>query len=83
MTRIRFAPIFAGLTATALLALGACSKPAEQPAASTEPTAPSSEWVAENQTEPAVDVNLPKTDMTTTTKIETASPAPAASPAAK
>lgn len=82
MTRIRLAPIFTGLSAAALLSLGGCSKPADQQAASTEPTAPSSEWVAENPTEPAVDVNLPKTEMTTTTTVETASAAATAAPPA-
>jgi len=43
----------------AVLALAGCSKPAEQEAASAEPTAPSSEWVAPNPTEPAVEVTLP------------------------
>lgn len=81
MTRIRFAPIFTGMTAAALLALGGCSKPAEEQAASAEPTAPSSEWVAENPTEPAVDVNLPDSSATTA-PTEAASPAAAAPPPA-
>lgn len=80
MNRTPLAPLFTGMTAAALLALGGCSKPAEQPAASAEPTAPSSEYVAENPTEPAVDVNLPKTEMTTTT--QTASSTEAAPPPA-
>jgi len=50
--------------AAATLALAACSsKPADE-AAMGEPTAPSSEWVAENPTEPAVPVDLPTTPMT-------------------
>lgn len=80
MNSTPLAPLFTGMTAAALLALGGCSKPAEQPAASAEPTAPSSEYVAENPTEPAVDVNLPKTEMTTTT--QTASSTEAAPPPA-
>lgn len=80
MTRTRLTPIFTGLTAAALLSLGGCSKPAEEQAASAEPTAPSSEWVAENPTEAAVPVDLPKTEMTTTT--QTASPTEAAPPPA-
>jgi hypothetical protein len=81
MTRTPLAPLFTGMTAAALLALGGCSKPAEQPAASAEPTAPSSEYVAENPTEPAVDVNLPASSATTA-PAATASPAEAAPPPA-
>lgn len=50
------------LLAPALLALGGCDKAKEpEPAPSAEAVAPSSEWVAENPTEPAVPVNLPNT----------------------
>lgn len=83
MTRSRIAPIFTGMTAATLLALGGCSKPAEQAPAAAEPTAPSSEWVAENPTEPAVDVNLPASSATSAASAA-ATPAPAApTPAAK
>lgn len=59
------------------LALAACgSQEAEQAPASAEPEAPSSEWVAENPTEPAVPVDLPTTAMTN-------APASEAAPAAK
>ena len=53
-------------TALAALALAACSgKAPEQPAQSeAAATPPSSEWVAENPTEPAVPVKLPDTAMT-------------------
>lgn len=80
MIRITLIP----LTATAaLLALAGCSKPAERQAASAEPTAPSSEWVAENPTEPAVPVNLPNSSATRAASPK-ASPAPAdATPAGK
>lgn len=75
-------PIALPLAAAALLSLGACSKPAEdkagEQAASAEPTAPSSEWVAENPTEPAVPVELPKTPMTNAPEAS-AAPAPKAS----
>ena len=81
MTRTRLAPIFTGMTAAALLALGGCSKPADEASASAEPTAPSSEWVAENPTEPAVDVNLPASSATTA-PTEAASPAETAPPPA-
>lgn len=81
MTRIPLAPLFTGMTAAALLSLGGCSKPAEQPAASAEPTAPSSEYVAENPTEPAVDVNLPASSATSA-PAATVSPAAAAQPPA-
>jgi len=50
-----------------LLALAACGPKAadtNQAAASDEPTAPSSEWVAENPTEAAVPVTVPTTPMT-------------------
>lgn len=80
MTRTRLTPIFTGMTAAALLTLSGCSKPAEEQAANAEPTAPSSEWVAENPSEAAVPVDLPKTEMTTT--VETASPTEAAPPPA-
>ena len=57
-----------------LLALAACgSKPAETDQAAGEPTAPSSEWVEPNPTEPAVPVALPTTPMTNAPE-----PAPAA-----
>lgn len=58
-----------------LLALSACGKQAETSQAADEPTAPSSEWVMENPTEPAVPVDLPTTPMTN-------APAAEASPAA-
>ena len=61
MIRMALTPLPA---AAALLALAGCSKPAERQAASAEPTAPSSEWVAENPTEPAVPVNLPNSRAT-------------------
>lgn len=77
MIRIRLTPLTAPLAAAALLALGACSKPADQQAAS-EPTAPSSDWVAENPTEPAVPVDLPKTEMTTTVTPAASASRPAA-----
>lgn len=82
MIRITLIPLTA---AAALLALAGCSKPAEQQAASSEPTAPSSEWVAENPTEPAVPVNLPNTVATRTgDAAQQASPATAAAtPAAR
>lgn len=67
------------IAAAALLALGACSKPAEdKAAASAEPTPPSSEWVAENPTEPAVPVDLPTTPMTNAPEAS-AAPSPKAS----
>lgn len=61
----------------AVLSLAACKseKPAQQ-AASSEPTAPSSEWVAENPTEAAVPVDLPKTAMTSGPASEAPAPAP-------
>ncbi len=63
------------------LALGACSgEKAEQAAA--EPTEASSEFVAENPTEPAVPVNLPTTPMTNAPASE-AAPAASAAPAAQ
>lgn len=46
------------------LALAACGSQEAAPAPSGEPEAPSSEWVAENPTEPAVPVDLPTTAMT-------------------
>lgn len=45
------------------LALAACGSQ-EAAQAPAEPEAPSSEWVAENPTEPAVPVDLPTTAMT-------------------
>lgn len=67
------------------LALAACGgEKAEQAAseqAAGEPTAPSSELVAENPTEPAVPVNLPTTPMTNAPASPAASAAPAASEA--
>lgn len=49
-----------------LLALAACGSKseAERDRAAGEPTAPSSEWVEPNPTEPAVPVQLPSTPMT-------------------
>ncbi|MFD1103581.1 MULTISPECIES: hypothetical protein [Sphingobium] len=49
------------------LSLAACgdgTREADEAAVSAEPTAPSSEWVAANPTEPAVPVTLPTTPMT-------------------
>lgn len=57
--------------ALALLLPAACGKAPEQAQPSDQPTAPSSEWVQENPTEPAVPVNLPDTVLT---------PAPAEQP---
>jgi len=48
----------------ALAACGGKSSESEKAAASAEPTAPSSEWVEPNPTEPAVPVALPTTAMT-------------------
>jgi hypothetical protein len=63
------------------LALAACGgEKAEQAAtdqAAGEPTAASSEFVAENPTEPAVPVNLPTTPMTNAPANGDASAAPA------
>lgn len=56
------------------LALAACGSQEAEQAPAAEPEAPSSEWVAENPTEPAVPVDLPTTAMTN---------APAATEAAK
>jgi hypothetical protein len=51
--------------AASLLSLSACGgTPSDQQQAGGEPTAPSSEWVAENPTEPAVPVDLPTARMT-------------------
>jgi len=65
----------------AVLALGACKggEKAEQ-AAAPEPTAASSEFVAENPSEAAVPVNLPTTAMTNAPASE-AAPAASAAPA--
>lgn len=72
-------PAAAALLGLAVLALGACSgKQAEEQTATAEPTAASSEWVAENPTEPAVPVDLPKTPMTSAPVAPAASPSPAA-----
>ena len=61
------------------LALAGCKRQqAEDLIPQNEPTAKSSEWVAQNPTEPAVPVTLPNTPMT---NAPPASPAP--SPAAK
>lgn len=58
----RVALLAAGLM---VVPLGAChAKKAEQPSASTESVAPSTEWVRENPTEPAVPVDLPGTAIT-------------------
>lgn len=66
------------------LALAACGgEKAEQAAsdqAAAEPTEASSEFVAENPTEPAVPVNLPTTAMTNAPASE-AAPAASAAPA--
>lgn len=51
--------------AAPLLALAACGgNPSDDSQAAAEPTAPSSEWVEPNPTEPAVPVTLPTTAMT-------------------
>jgi len=65
-----------------LLALAACGPKADtaQAVASDEPTAESTEWTAQNPTDPAVPVNLPKTQMTNAPAAEAS---PAASPAKK
>lgn len=63
----------------AALALGGCSGKNAEPVASeaaAEPTAASTDWTAQNPTDPAVPVNLPKTEMTNV-------PAEAATPAAE
>jgi hypothetical protein len=67
----------------AALALGGCksSKPADQTLAN-EPTAASTDWTAQNPTEAAVPVELPKTVMTNVPP-EQAKPSPSASPPAK
>ena len=57
--------------ALALLLLAACGSSPEEAAPTDQPTAPSSEWVQQNPTEPAVPVNLPDTVLT---------PAPAEQP---
>ncbi|MFM5893138.1 MAG: hypothetical protein ACKOQM_01735 [Novosphingobium sp.] len=52
---------------SAALALGGCSGKNPKPAASdaaAEPTAASTDWTAQNPTDPAVPVNLPTTVMT-------------------
>lgn len=74
MKRISILPL------AAVLALAACGKPADtaQPAASDEPTEVSTEWTAQNPTEPAVPVDLPTTKMTNAPAAE-ASPAASAS----
>jgi hypothetical protein len=72
MKRISILPL------ATMLALSACGKPAETGQAADEPTAPSSEWVQENPTEPAVPVDLPTTPMTNAPAAE-ASPAASAS----
>lgn len=82
MIRKRLIPVSTAASAAAVLALAGCSKPAEQEAASTEPTAPSSEWVAENPTEPAVEVNLPDSSAKRAAT-PSASPSEAAPPAAR
>jgi len=73
------APTLIALGLAAGLALGGCHrKKANELIPQNEPTAPSSEWVAQNPTEPAVPVTLPKTPMT---NAPPSSPAP--SPASK
>lgn len=62
----------------AVLALGACSK--QQATAPVEAEAASTDFIAENPTEPAVPVNLPTTAMTNAPAGE-AAPAASASPA--
>ncbi|MFC0588783.1 hypothetical protein ACFFF7_05095 [Novosphingobium aquiterrae] len=61
----------------AVVALGACSK--QQATAPAEVEAPSTDFIAENPTEPAVPVNLPTTAMTNVPAGE-AAPASSASP---
>lgn len=74
MIRSRTVTFAIGLAA---LALTACqSEKAPQQAANDEPTAASSEWVAENPTEAAVPVDLPKTEMTSAPPSAAATPAP-------
>lgn len=81
MIRITLTPIAA---TAALLALAGCSKPAQQQsAAATTPTAPSSEWVAENPTEPAVPVNLPNASATGAANAKASPAATAATPTAR
>jgi len=73
------APALIALGLAAGLALGGCKRQeAEDLIPKNEPTAPSSEWVAQNPTEPAVPVTLPKTPMTNAPP-----PSPAPSPAAR
>jgi hypothetical protein len=48
----------------ALAACGSGPSEAERQRAAAEPSAPASEWVEPNPTEPAVPVELPKTPMT-------------------
>lgn len=50
--------------ALALLVLAACGSSPEEAAPTDQPTVPSSEWVQQNPTEPAVPVNLPDTVLT-------------------
>lgn len=59
------------------LLLGGCEAKKAEEAASAEPTAASSEWVAENPTEPAVPVTLPDTAVTSA-PVDTATASPAA-----
>lgn len=66
----RFAPAVLVLA----VALAACGGETPDQAATAETEVPSSEFVAENPTEPAVPVDLPSTAMTM-------APAPEASPA--
>ncbi len=80
MIRITLTPIAATF---ALLALAGCGKPAERQAAQAEPTAPSSEWVAENPTEPAVPVNLPNSSATGAANTKASPAAADATPSAR
>lgn len=68
-----------GLGLAAALALGACSK-SEEAAPEATPEAVSTDFVAENPTEPAVPVDLPTTPMTSA-PVSEAAPAPSASAA--
>lgn len=76
MTRSSILP----LALLPLLALAACGPKADttQAAASDEPTEASTDWTAQNPTDPAVPVDLPNTAMTNA-PAEAASPAPAPS----
>jgi len=82
----RLSPNLSILTlGAAALALGGCSGKQAAPAASeaaAEPSAASTDWTAQNPTEPAVPVNLPKTVMTNV-PAESATPAASEAPPKK